>query len=80
MNIKDIDEILAFAQINYKEIGLPARFVGMKRDLTNGEIVAISYYKAVVQHLVKRGALGSDFEYDLEFINIDSEPEEDDYI
>ncbi len=59
----------------------PSRLEGMDRDLTEGELIVVSYFEAAVDLLAKRGLLVGDW-YKDDRVNLfctDSNPVTDDY-
>lgn len=80
MKISELQQIINFANSNYFQGTHGLKLADMNRALNNGEMIAIAYYKAVVQHLIKNGKLNNSKDLDIMFVEEDSEPPEDDYL
>jgi hypothetical protein len=79
MNLKQLNKLLCLARENFINTPSSLRIDGLSRGLEQRELVALSYYKAVITLLVSEGELKDDPEYDIKYIEVDSEPETDDY-
>lgn len=79
IEIKDLVHITGMARKFFVDFSDGLRFNGMKRKLDQQEIMVLSYYNAVVQHLASKGLLQSGVDYNMDFIKSDSLPDVDDY-
>jgi hypothetical protein len=79
ITIQDLNNIACMVKKNFVEFPVGIRLSGMTTKLDRQEIMAICYYKGVVQYLVSKGKLEADFDLGLNFIDIDSGPDHEDY-
>lgn len=81
MKLKDLQKIIEFAQNYY--INTPQEIVkidGLNRPVTSGELLAISYYAAVLNYLQYSGVLTETEHLDIIHLDRDSDPEDEDYL
>ena len=79
MNLKDLHFILDLAQKNFVNFPIGLTVEGMNRQMDSREIMAASYYQAVIDFLVKKQVLLNTKDHDIILFEIDSDTIESDY-
>jgi hypothetical protein len=79
IKVEDLVHITGMSRKFFVDFSDGLRLEGMKRKLDQQEIIVLSYYNAVIQHLASKGLLQPGVDYNMNFIKIDSLPDVDDY-
>ncbi len=79
MDHKDLQKIMDVVRKNYLDLSAGCKINGMRRSLNEKELIAMAYYKSVVDHLCSLGLILDHESVRMDFIHADSCPMEDDY-
>lgn len=80
MDSKDLSKMMEFVLNDFLDIPDNARLNGALKDVTFREKIALAYYKSIIKYLIYKGILTNCNDYDIKYIQLDSNPQEDDYL
>jgi len=77
---KSLETIMTLTLRNWGDTPANSVLYAEKSGLSNRELVALSYYRAIISFLVSKDYIKEDQVPNSDFIEVDSEPSEDDYL